>query len=80
MPGVPGPEHSGSHFRSPFLSPAAPTVPAVPHHAIWPSRLPESLVIPETSLWFNLEVTARRYPHKAAYVFLGRALSFARTA
>ena len=47
-----------------------------PHLAIWPSRLPESLVIPETSLWFNLDVTARRYPHKAAYVFLGRTLSF----
>lgn len=47
-----------------------------PHHAVWPSRLPESLAIPETSLWFNLEVTARRFPGKAAYVFLGRELSF----
>jgi len=48
-----------------------------PHHAIWPKRLPRALVLPETSLWFNLEVTARRYPHKAAYLFMGRALNYA---
>ena len=42
----------------------------------WPARLPRELVIPETSLWFNLEVSARRYPDKAAYVFFGRRLSF----
>jgi fatty-acyl-CoA synthase len=35
------------------------------------------LVIPETTLWFNLEVSARRYPRKAAYVFFGQPLSFA---
>jgi fatty-acyl-CoA synthase len=34
-------------------------------------------VVPETTLWFNLEVTSRRYPQKAAYVFFGRSLSFA---
>jgi len=43
---------------------------------IWPARLPRSLVIPETTLWFNLEVSARRYPDKTAYAFFGRALSF----
>ncbi len=48
-----------------------------PHHAIWPKRLPRQLVLPETSLWFNLEVTARRYPHKPAYLFFGQPLSFA---
>jgi fatty-acyl-CoA synthase len=42
----------------------------------WPSRLPRSLVVPETTLWFNLEVAARRYPAKAAFLFFGRALSF----
>ncbi|MBK9133955.1 MAG: long-chain fatty acid--CoA ligase [Betaproteobacteria bacterium] len=47
-----------------------------PHAAIWPRRLPRTLVVPETSLWFNLEVNARRYPDKAAYVFFGRAISF----
>jgi fatty-acyl-CoA synthase len=48
-----------------------------PHHAIWPARLPRELVLPETSLWFNTEVVAKRYPNKAAYLFCGRALTFA---
>jgi fatty-acyl-CoA synthase len=39
--------------------------------------LPHRLEVPQTTLWFNLEVSARRYPHKAAYVFLGRKLTFA---
>jgi len=47
-----------------------------PHAAAWPSRLPIDLALPETTLWFNLEVSARRYPNKAAYVFLGRSLTF----
>ncbi|MFZ2987859.1 long-chain fatty acid--CoA ligase [Ideonella sp.] len=47
-----------------------------PHHAHWPRRLPRELLIPETTLWFNLEVSAARYPHKAAYEFFGQALSF----
>ena len=56
--------------------PSAAPNPVPPHHRIWPSRLPHVLEIPETTVWFNLEVTARRFPHKAAYVFMGRALSF----
>jgi fatty-acyl-CoA synthase len=47
-----------------------------PHAAAWPARLPHALITPETPLWFNLEVTARRFPHKAAYVFFDRSLSF----
>src|SRR5215510_991070 len=50
---------------------------AQPHHRIWPARLPRELVLPETSLWFNVEVTARRYPNKAAYLFCGRPLTYA---
>ena len=42
----------------------------------WPTRLPRSLVVPDTTLWFNLEVSARRYPHKAACIFLGRSMSY----
>jgi len=57
--------------------PEAFDVPADrPHFAVWPRRLPRALVIPETSLWVNLEVTARRYPDKAAYLFLGRPLPY----
>jgi len=49
---------------------------AAPHHKIWPKRLPRELVVPRTTLWFNLEVTARRYPDKAAYLFFGQVLSY----
>jgi fatty-acyl-CoA synthase len=47
-----------------------------PHLAIWPRRLPYALSVPETSLWFNAEVAAARFPDKAAYVFFGRSLSY----
>ncbi len=55
----------------------SPAASPRPHAAAWPARLPQSLVLPETTLWFNLEVSARRYPNKPAYVFFGRELSFA---
>ncbi|ALV08028.1 long-chain fatty acid--CoA ligase [Roseateles depolymerans] len=42
----------------------------------WPRRLPRELAIPRTSLWFNLAVSAARYPDKPATVFLGATLSF----
>ena len=48
-----------------------------PHFAFWPQRLPRSLVLPETSLWHNLEVAAQRYPAKAATLYFGRAKSYA---
>jgi len=48
-----------------------------PHYAIWPKRLPHELCIPATTLWFNLEVSATRFPDKAACVFFGRPLSYA---
>ncbi len=48
-----------------------------PHHAHWPARLPRELSVPATTLWFNLEVSAARFPDKAAYLFLGRALRYA---
>ena len=48
-----------------------------PHLRIWPARLPRTLAVPDTSLWFNLEVSAARYPAKAATVYFGRAMSYA---
>ena len=48
-----------------------------PHHKIWPRRLPRSVVVPQTSLWFNAEVSAARYPDKPAFLFFGQALSYA---
>ena len=48
-----------------------------PHLRHWPARLPRELVVPATSLWFNLEVSAKRYPDKPLYVFFGRRHAFA---
>jgi fatty-acyl-CoA synthase len=48
-----------------------------PHHKIWPKRLPHQLAVPQTSLWFNLEVAAARYPDKTAFTFFGKALTYA---
>ncbi len=54
-----------------------PAVPANrPHFKVWPKRLPRELAVPDTTLWFNLEVAAQRFPNKPAYLFFGRALSF----
>ncbi|HUG21201.1 long-chain fatty acid--CoA ligase [Piscinibacter sp.] len=54
-----------------------PNVPADrPHLKHWPKRLPRELVVPETSLWVNMEVAALRYPDKPLYLFFGRALTF----
>ncbi len=47
------------------------------HHAHWPARLPHAVRPPQTSLWFNLEVSARRYPDKPAVVFFDRTVSYA---
>lgn len=42
----------------------------------WPRRLPRELAIPRTSLWFNLDVAAHRYPAKPATIFCGQPLSY----
>ena len=47
-----------------------------PHFKVWPKRLPRELAVPETSLWYNLEVSATRFPDKPAYLFFGRPLSY----
>ena len=52
-------------------------MPERPHHKFWPRRLPRAITVPATSLWDNLETSARRYPDKAALVFLGRVTSYA---
>ncbi len=47
-----------------------------PHFAFWPKRLARTVTLPETSLWHNLEVSARRYPTKAATLYFGRAKTY----
>ena len=39
--------------------------------------MPKSLSVPRTSLHYNLEVSARRYPDKAAIVYYGSTLTYA---
>jgi fatty-acyl-CoA synthase len=48
-----------------------------PHYKFWPKRLPHALTPPATSLWDNLAISARRFPHKPAIVFFGRTTSYA---
>ena len=48
------------------------------HYRFWPARLPHAITVPSTSLWDNLETSARRYPDKAALVFFGRVFSYAK--
>jgi len=46
----------------------------------WPPTLPRQLELPQTSLWFNLEVSAARLPHKTAVVFYDSLLTYAELA
>ncbi|MBS0335856.1 MAG: long-chain fatty acid--CoA ligase [Proteobacteria bacterium] len=48
------------------------------HHPYWPPGLPKSLTVPRTSLYFNLQVSAKRYPQKTAIHYYGADLSYAR--
>jgi fatty-acyl-CoA synthase len=54
----------------------APVTPRA-HHRFWPKRVPHSITIPATSLWDNLETSARRYPDKPALVFFGKVQDYA---
>ncbi|RSZ39597.1 MULTISPECIES: long-chain fatty acid--CoA ligase [unclassified Variovorax] len=48
-----------------------------PHHTFWPRRLPRAMNAPRTPLWDNLAVNARRFPDKAALIFMGSTMSYA---
>ncbi len=52
--------------------PARPTPPSF--H--WPPGLPRTLTLPATGLFFNLQVSAARWPDKPVTRFYGRALSY----
>jgi fatty-acyl-CoA synthase len=47
-----------------------------PHTKFWPLRLPPRITLPETTLVYNLEVTATRYPDKDAIRFFGANLTY----
>jgi fatty-acyl-CoA synthase len=46
------------------------------HHAFWPRHLGHHLGAPETNLFFNVEVSAARYPHKPYLVYYDTAVTF----
>ncbi|PIT75428.1 long-chain fatty acid--CoA ligase [Limnohabitans sp. B9-3] len=48
-----------------------------PHHRFWPARVPHAISLPNTSLWDNLETSARRFPSKTALIFLGTRFTYA---
>ena len=47
------------------------------HFAHWPPGLPRQLTLPQTNLWYNVEVSARRYPDKPCIVYYNTPLSYA---
>ena len=49
------------------------------HHRFWPKQLPWSLTYPQTSLYYNLEVSATRYPDKPWLCYYDTALTFRQT-
>lgn len=46
------------------------------HYAHWPPGSPHQIVAPETSVYMNLEVSALRYPDRAAILFYESSLSY----
>lgn len=47
------------------------------HLAFWPRTQPRHLTVPQTNLYFNVEVSAARYPDKPYMVFFDTPISFA---
>jgi fatty-acyl-CoA synthase len=46
------------------------------HYEFWPKGLPHELTIPATNLFYNLEVSATRYPDKPFVIFYDTPLTF----
>jgi fatty-acyl-CoA synthase len=47
------------------------------HFKFWPAHAMHSLTVPATNLFYNAEVSARRYPDKSFLVFYDTAVTFA---
>lgn len=47
------------------------------HFAHWPRTVPRHLTAPETNLFYNVEVSATRYPNKPYLIYYDTAISFA---
>src|SRR5260370_33571265 len=46
------------------------------HLAYWPKNVPRHLVIPETNVFYNLEVSAHRYPKKPYLIYYDTSITF----
>lgn len=51
---------------------------ATRHFEFWPREVPRAVELPQTSLWFNLEVSATRYPQRPAFICFDSVLTYAR--
>ncbi|TFV97075.1 long-chain fatty acid--CoA ligase [Oxalobacteraceae bacterium OM1] len=47
------------------------------HYAHWPAGLPYAISTPDTSVYANLDISARRYPQRPAIIFYDTVLSYA---
>jgi fatty-acyl-CoA synthase len=47
------------------------------HYSSWPVGLPHSITTPQTSVYVNLEISARRYPNKQAIIYYDTVLTYA---
>lgn len=46
------------------------------HYSVWPKGVPKHVTIPETSLYENLVISARRYPRKPAILYYDTPISY----
>jgi fatty-acyl-CoA synthase len=46
------------------------------HFAFWPKRLQQTLTLPQTSLYHNVEVSAKRYPNRPFILFYDTPISY----
>lgn len=46
------------------------------HYAHWPQGLPHNLIVPAISVYENLQISAQRYPDKAAIIFYDSILTY----
>lgn len=46
------------------------------HFGVWPEYVPQHLTLPQTSVFSNLEISARRYPKKNAIVYYDSCITY----
>ncbi|MDC0661172.1 long-chain fatty acid--CoA ligase [Marinobacter sp. SS21] len=46
------------------------------HHKVWPKELPKTMTLPQTSVFTNLEVSARRYPDHNAIIYYDTPMTY----